>query len=258
MSEQANPSVENPMGVEGTALEPIGDVILGKVDPKTLTKEEFAKSPDVLFHGAAKPFNYSPQYDYNSPEYYTEADGSQTIGQGFYTTNNREAAINYSSVRQLGEKKEPVVLTLLPYQAKVLDLRAKNDNTRNASIPRTLFEKWRKFFTDYYHSSSRQNLPWYITSNEAEYLLYLARVSKLDQVDLRIMLETAPKAEVKSRNLPSPPWTNLFSNFMKQEGYDGLVYIEGGEDQSRKGHASFVFYNLEKIGTYESWHNSTK
>lgn len=40
-------------------IEPIGDVILGEIDPRNLTREEFEKSPDLLFHGAKEYFNFS-------------------------------------------------------------------------------------------------------------------------------------------------------------------------------------------------------
>ncbi len=70
------------------------------------------------------------------------------------------------------------------------------------------------------------------------------------------MLGTAPSKQVKSPNLPSPPWTMLFSEFMLAKGFDGLVYNEGGEGKYGKGGTTYVFYNLKKIGTYESWHNT--
>ena len=72
-------------------------------------------------------------------------------------------------------------------------------------------------------------------------------------VDLRVMLETAPDPNLRSRYLPSPPWMKMFSNFMQQEGYDGIVYIEGGEGAKRQNSQSYVFYNLERVGTYDSW-----
>ena len=79
----------------------------------------------------------------------------------------------------------------------------------------------------------------------------------LDEIDLRVLLGTAPSKQIKSMNLPSPPWTVLFSDFMLEEGYDGLVYNEGGEGTQGKGGTSYVFYNLKKIGTYESWHEES-
>jgi hypothetical protein len=87
-----------------------------------------------------------------------------------------------------------------------------------------------------------------------EYYLYLNTLAKTnEQFDLRVMLGTAPHTVLKSPNWPSPAYMRTFTNFMKSLGFDGLIYIEGGEGPNRKDHNSFVFYNLKKVGTYEYW-----
>lgn len=261
MNEQAEGVTASPTLEQKALLEPVEVSILGDIDPRTLSREAFENSHGILFHGAAKPFNYSPKYDYSSAEYFTDTDGSQTLGEGLYATDARDAAENYSRVRQGKDNAEPIVLVLLPYQARMLDLRGPTDNSKNAPVPKELFEKWFQFYKNYYfNNENRKNLPWYIQGSESGYWTLLNEARKLDKVmDLRTMLDTGgiidPALRELHHNLPSPPWTRLFSNFMKQEGYDGLVYNEGGEGKNPKASPSYIFYNLEKIGTYDSWHS---
>lgn len=246
------------------ALEAIGIRVLGEVDPRILSKEDFENSPDILFHGAGKPFKYHQKYDYSSAEYFTDGDGSQTIGEGFYTTDSRNAAENYSQVRQGTEESTPFTVTLLPYEARVLDLRASADKSRNAPVPSDIFEKWFQFYKSYYFGKdekARKNESWVIQNIESDYWKFLNRAKDIagnEGIDLRVMLDTAPHPKLDGHNLPQPPYVKLFSNFMRQEKIDGLIYNEGGEGANSKSHSSYIFFNLEKVGTQDSWQENTK
>jgi hypothetical protein len=235
-----------------------GISVLGKTDPRTLSREEFNRSEDLLFHGSSELFDFSQGFDYGSQEYLQENDGSTTLGFGFYAIDDRVEAENYSIVRQANSSGSPSVIDIMPYQARVLDLRDKSDVTKNVAIPRDLTEKWQAAFLDYLRVKEPRsgNLGTILDSMETEYASYLSRVMDLDEIDLRILLETAPSPKVKSRNLPSPSWTRLFTNFMMNQGFDGLVYNEGGEGRNGKGGSTYVFYNLKKIGTYETWNKT--
>lgn len=243
--------------VEQPVLEPVGVRIIGEADPRTLTEEQFRSSPDLLFHGASRNFRFSNRYDYRSPEYYEKSDGSQTLGEGFYTTAERDTAENYSVVRQIGQEVNSVVVEVLPHQAKVLDLRAKADSTKTTPVSEEFFSKWYDRYRTYFQERNQdENLPWHVKMVEADYMEYLVKLKELKpDPELRLMLGTAPRGNLRLplMNLPSPPWMKLFSNFMTDEGYDGLVYNEGGEGRNAKSHTSYVFYNLEKVGTFESW-----
>ena len=223
--------------------------------PRTLAQEEFEGSPDLLFHGSVKPLNFSQALDYRSSEYSTENDGSTTLGFGFFTTDSKKAALNYSVVRQAGILSQVLAIPVLPYQARVLDLRNKDNLSRNAPVSREFATKWKDWFRCYLEikTPARDNIGIFIDQMEREYAMYLERVLTLDEIDLRVLLETTHAPQIKSRNLPSPPWTLLFPDFMREEGYDGLVYIEGGEGEQKENSASYIFYNLSKIGTFESW-----
>lgn len=97
---------------------------------------------------------------------------------------------------------------------------------------------------------------------ENEYFSYLLRILKIQNLDLREMLGTAPlRANRKiSLNYPAPPWVATFTQFMIEIGYDGLVFNEGGETGFQKpvSGPSYVFYNLKKIGPYEYWHRGNE
>jgi len=238
--------------------EPIGVRILGEVDPATLTKEAFDASPNLLYHGSAKQFTYKQAFDYGDEEYIADNDGSQTLGAGFYTTDLLSAAENYSKERQ-GRNIDayPFVTRVLPYEARVLDLRASKDIGHNASLPSEIFNKWFDHYRDYYHKPGRENLPWYISEVENEYMEILNKAKALidtgELLDLRNILGTGSSAKLRTRNWSSPCYMKLFADFMMQQGFDGLVYIEGGEGPKREIHPSFVFYNLAKVGTFETW-----
>ncbi len=108
-----------------TQVESVGIRILGQDDPRKMTLNQFNNSPELLFHGTSHPMQFSPTFDYHSKEYLTQSDGSTTLGFGFYTTDNEIEAKNYSIVRQGGGKVQPIIIRILPYQARVLDLRQK-------------------------------------------------------------------------------------------------------------------------------------
>ena len=236
--------------------EAVGIRVLGESDPRVMTREQFEQSPDLLFHGTPRPMHFSPEFDYRSQEYLANNDGSTTLGFGFYAIDSKSEASNYSVVRQSHAEAQPVVASILPHEARVLDLRRKDELAKNAPIPRELATKWRDRFLRHLQTRPPRegNIGAIFDSLEQEYAQHINRVLGLDEIDLRVLLGTAPSKQVKSMNLPSPPWTVLFSDFMLEEGYDGLVYNEGGEGIQGKGGTSYVFYNLKKIGTYESWH----
>ncbi|GEM_PF-1409901 len=244
-------------------LEPIGPRTLGDVDPRRLTREQFDRDPNLLYHGAASHFDFQPTFDYRAAEYCTSSDGSETLGEGFYTTDSVDSAESYSLVRQYGDESQPIIMKVLPYQARVLDLRAATDPTVNVNVSTDFFNRWYEYYKKYFENQTiTGNQPWHIRAMETEYWNFLNRAKKIvdrgESIDLRVMLDTAPFAKLQAHNWPSPCYMKLFSNFMIESGYDGLVYVEGGEGAKKQNSPSYVFYNLEKVGTFDSWqsHNS--
>ena len=204
--------------------EPTGEKVLSKANPRVLNREEFERSPDVLFHGTKKPFVFKQAFDYHSVNYLEENDGSATLGMGFYTTPNRQEAEGYSKVRQPFSPEElttPIVVPILPYEARVLDLRARSDVSRNAPVAQDLVQRWLEKYRGYYTTKKPRegNLGAIFDSMESEYHDHLVKI-KNTPVDLRELLYTT--------HWPSPGWAALFSDFMLEQGYDGLVFNEGG------------------------------
>lgn len=218
-----------------------------------MSREEFLSSSDALYHGGTKPLELKHVFDYRAEEYHREHDGSATLGFGFYATDSREDAEHYSRVRGV-RSTERHVATLLPFDARVLDLRAEHDKTCNAPVPRDIAEAWKAAFLAYYHVRTRRDgfVGAIFDGFEDQYAAFLEKALALPAIDLRKLLGTTPDRALGSPNCATPPWMHLFADFMRQQGYDGLVYNEGGEGWQSTV-ASYVFYNLEKIGTYESW-----
>jgi hypothetical protein len=231
---------------------PYGKRIIGIEDPQKLTREEFNKSKELLFHGSIEPFAYSPRFAYDE-NFCSTYDGSMTLGSGIYTTPDRNQAENYSLVRQQTEGSLPYIAVFLPNKAVMLDLREKNSLAKNAPIPKELFEKWRERYVRFYKDQDRSKLPWYENRFETEYLAHLDKLAQFPNIDLRVMLWTGSDSRIKDGFYPGPPWVDLFSQFMKDEGYDGVIYREGGEGEKGKDSPTFCFFNLEKINTFEGW-----
>lgn len=230
----------------------IGERILGNINPQILTREEFERSPDLLFHGSSKPFTFSRSFDYQSPDYLAIDCSSVTLGFGFYATD-RENASDYSEVRAHFSVSEiqPHVTTILPYQARCLDLRLKSNPLENAPLPGDLVEKWIEYYKASTQNPSRYkdlnpSIAYYLQLTDREYLDWLSKITEEQAVNLKRLLRT--------NQYPGPYWMYTFREFMLSQGYDCLIINEGSEKAKDKSVTSYVFYNLDKIGTYETWH----
>lgn len=234
----------------------IKETVLGDRDPSLMGKEEFEKSPDLLFHGCSKPIEFNQNFDYYSNGYLTNNDGSTTLGVGFYTVDNRSAAESYSKQRQSRvENPHENILSILPYKARMLDFRQENNLDKNIPVPKEFALKWKEYFNDYLKKRPQRegNVGKIFDKFESDYSNYLDKVLELDSYSLRVLLMTESSKELKSGSAPSPLWSTLFKDFVINQGYDGVIYnekVEGSDITS----PSYVFYNLQKIGTYESWH----
>lgn len=65
-------SIETGREVPLEAREAIGERMLGQLDPRGMTQEEFERAPDLLFHGSATPFEFRNAFDYRSEGYIRE------------------------------------------------------------------------------------------------------------------------------------------------------------------------------------------
>lgn len=140
----------------------------------------------------------------------------------------------------------------------MLDLRSKADSKENAHVPQELFDKWFEFYGNYHLNKDYNDSPWFVKNIDQDYWIMLNKAKKLNKpLVLRVMLSTqySPELAEWQRQYAYPAWDKLFAKFMRQEGYDGLIYIEGGDNSyTQKSPISYTFFNLDKIGDYETWH----
>ncbi len=245
---------------------PVGIRTIGKEDPRTLSKEGLEQHPDLLFHGAIAHFEFDPQFDYSDPKNIQNnlGDGSLTLGAGFYAIPSREAATGYALVRMPKNQTDPAVLRLLPYQARMLDLRSRLHPETNGDLPQAFFEKWRAVFTaEVERRAAILNAKEKPTGVERGFqkklkdyqnlLDQLAATKKTYPVRVILGTETDPTLPFPTLNMTSPPWVGLWSRFMKEQGVDGLICHEGSEELEGANGTTYVFYNLKKIDTVEHW-----
>jgi hypothetical protein len=237
-------------------IQPIGERIIGLVDPRRMSLDEFRVSRELLHHGSGAPFIFSRAIDYSTA---TGFPGSFTVGKGLYTTPDRRAAEGYSIGRQGGTSfgSRPVFVTeILPYRARMYDFRSEGNTTRNAPLTEEFVTRWHKFYATYfkekYPDMGKSLTNWdeqsafNIYSAYYIWLNHFARNYQLGTVDLRQLLRGTGSEE----NVAGE-----FTQFMTGLGYDGIIYNEGGDFSSlHEPSLSFVFYNLDRIGTYEVWH----
>lgn len=223
-------------------LEPIGTVILGNIDPKTLDREQFRKSPNLLFHGAGEDFVFSRNFDYE----HFDNPGGHAIGVGFYATDTKEEAELFSKARY---GQHITVLETLPYQAKMLDLRRRDDPSKNAPIPQLILKEWVKYYEENFNKKHEQGGR-AILEGDQSYLSNLKARSK--DMNLREMLSFYGDGYITEHCI------DIFTDFIKQKDYDGIIYIEGGDGYNKISPPSYVFFNLDKIGDYETWHQIPK
>ena len=242
--------------------EPFGNVVLGKIDPRTLTKEEFRSSPELLHHGAKQDqLQFDDTVDYTEKSLATQ-DRGRTIGNGFYTTPEKRNAEIYSELSR-GTDSEAVTQKLLPFQAKMLDMRSKINPRINAPVTTDFAQEWLSFYQDYFKSQFPTGLPdlegkpfseqlmlnnWHnITSS---YLRLLkSRVASGNALELRQLLDRSESGRGRETEHAS----TIFTDFMLRKGYDGLIYNEGGDRADQKHITSVVFYNPKKLGMYNTW-----
>lgn len=244
-----------PLTTEHITTEAVGLKIIGLHDPSKLTFDEFKSSPELLYHGHSGSFKFRRNFQMRD----STVDASATLGEGFYCTDEAAVAENYSIVRG-GNKIKPVATQILPFNAQVLDLRDKGNLSLNASFPRDLTTKWKDFIEPKIAERFSQEVPRsqkHLAKLYTEYLGYLKKILEIDKTfNLRQLLRTQPMQAISNQYFSSPPWVNYFRQFMLSQNIDGVIYNEGGEGhETKRNHTTYVFYNFDKVGTYDTWHS---
>ena len=221
-------------------------VLLGEVNPTSYSKDSIKDVPDLLFHASKKPdFHVSREFNYKEED---EVNGA-TLADGLYATASKLQAENYAN------RRKGNVVEILPYKARMLDLTAEG-RTENLSVPKELLEKW-IFFAEpkiaerlaFWVDKPQK---WFITIRLDELKLKMSKLLSMDYVDLRKDVLGTTSAD--NITIAGSAVNEIWREFCQVEEIDGIICVEGGEGEfSSQTDATHLFYNLDKIGTYEDW-----
>lgn len=238
--------------------QPIGEVILGNIDPRTLSYDEFLNSSDLLYHGSLSPLSVDPTFDYNT--FLKNADTNGALyGRGLYTTDNPETAYAYgrgSNLTARGPESQdvPVVTPLLPFHARMFDFRDKNDPSKNAPVPQEMVQRFTRKFAEsakkwIEENPTAQGGLWRLNNK----LSTLKEWSETNEPVKLVELVSASKTPSLGGWFPEA----LHETFAEL-GYDGAIVpfqasIAGFDVES----TAVIFYNLEKVGSFKDWQQRT-
>jgi hypothetical protein len=150
-----------------------------------------------------------------------------TIGDGLYTTSEAKDAIGYARIRASARNGEPVIYEVGIDDKRLLDLRS------SKNVIETL-EGFRSILLDKL-KSVKPDAPWYIKSG------YFRSIEELDKI---------VDGEKSAGNLKDVVSScgDVFSSYLESLGYDGLIFLEGGEggDGGPGNHDSYLIFDPSK------------
>lgn len=222
-----------------------------------MTREEFFDSHELLYRGVLnKDFIFeSWQID---KKWFT--DNSVTLWNGFYTTNNREAALSYAKGGALDISWKLIIL--LPYNTRLLKCY---DNGKDLPIPRYIVDDFILSVLEYWNDIDKVKNWKYAFQRNKALSYYNAMLDFMKHnpdylPSIRVLLQTVNKpidSFMKSIDKglywidsQSP---DIIGRVLKKYNIDGLIYPEGVDNNPNMIADSYVFYNTNKIGTYENW-----
>lgn len=244
------------------------------LDSKKIVLPEITYYSGILYHGSKRPIKFDSKFNYSDAS--AIFDGSFTLGEGLYFTDDMSIAKDYSMVRQ-HNSQNPLVYSAYMPDCKFLDFRGENGNLM---VPIGMISQWRNYFGTYLNdletispltgkefedvvvngvNRRKINREFSVRKDLKTYLGYLDSLVKDGKgVDLRILLGSAPGKEIPDNDAGysggdySPDWSKLFKNFaIEVLEVDGIIYFEKGEDSENKDHTTFVVYNLESVNFSE-------
>lgn len=215
--------------------------------PGNLTQEEFSNSPYLLYHGAAKKFEYSQAGNFSS----NECDGSATLWFGLYCTDSKDIAIHFASIRW--QDNIGYVWEFLPKTALMLDFRWDKNKWLPVEIAQRYIRKFRKYRLPKTHRWTESQL----YSTHMDHLSFMEnKIQRWENIDLRELLQTGIN-ESKQTSLTATLF-GIWEDTMYELGIDGIIYTEGVDNLENKTAASYIFYNTAVIGSFENWKNQWK
>lgn len=236
--------------VNGTRIQYL---LLGETDPLFIDINNPKENEMILYHGSSKVLHvredYNPSIDENS-------DGSETLGTGLYTTDNKEQAEKYAELR--GGSNGGYLSVVIPKNAIMLDLR------ENTPIPEDIFQKWVDYWLESVPSLKKrliedngQAIAEILFETVNKYTEFLLKIKDIkddpNKRNIRYVLATMNIPEYGIRFYPGQSQNSIFREFMLSLGFDGIIAPEGGDTKDFGYADSYVFFNYSKVGTLDDW-----
>lgn len=144
-----------------------------------------------------------------------------TVGLGVYFTSEAKDAIGYAKGRSRGEKNNsPIIYEAIIQNMSLLDLR-KSENVKKimAGFKQKIIEKLKDPTLKWYHVETAHR--------------------GIEAIDKGIAVGDIKNAVSGTQD--------IFTSYIRELGYDGLVTLEGGEGGYVGNHDSYLVFNPEKI-----------
>ncbi|MFA5087310.1 MAG: hypothetical protein WC470_03360 [Candidatus Paceibacterota bacterium] len=148
--------------------------------------------------------------------------GNTTIGNGIYLTSKEEDALCYAKSRynEESKNKEPTIYQVSIENIKLLDLR-KIENIKKILLGfRPILEQELK----------KPNLKWIVIDSIEE--------------SIKAIDSTIESGRLKDVTFNTQDY---FTNYIKSLGYDGLVALEGGEENHTHDHDTYLIFDPQKV-----------
>ncbi len=209
---------------------------IGNEKPTGLSLEEFERRAWLYHASSSESFSVTPDFDYSS-----EIVDGTTLGHGLYTTTNKEQAERYAKLRNGSVHK------LMPYQASMLNLTSA-ERLSNISVPQELVTEWVEFARPLIlqRALDPKTHP-LVQQCVIELLGSMPELASKSFVDLRVDILGTPNWR------PSSPVEDIWRQFCANHAIDGIITVECIEDESRTADKTYMFYSLDKVGTYRDW-----
>lgn len=145
-----------------------------------------------------------------------------TVGSGIYFTSEEKGAIGYAKRRSRGrDGASPIVYEAAVENVKLLDLR-KDENIKK------ILEGFKEILKNKLKES---DLKWNY------------------EIILQKAIEAINAEKINAENLREVTFSigQMFSDYVKSLGYEGLIALEGGEGEDIGNHDTYLIFDSEKI-----------
>lgn len=221
-----------------------------KTDLQIRKSPDYAQDEETLDDGHSIIIRRKTLFHGSNTKGIKRFQGSEniTVGYGIYLTSKLDSAIGYARQRKgrANPISEEIPKDCVVYETGIKDLKLVD--LRDKAFSRVVFRQFREFLYALIDGERENQLIPLIKK------LYPEADDKSINTFMRngILREYE---EIKQKdnnagldNLYRKDWLQkLFSEFLNEKGYDGLIIEEGGEPPHAMPHDSYVIFNPDKI-----------